>query len=130
LVGLIFEVVIRVVSVLVVVVLVDDMLSQEVFSLLDVFLLVLNTMVGGVVALRCRGGTVHDLPFMASVLLQRDRGGSFMAVLMVVNVVVALIGEMLWIVLTPLWSKWLSTCFTLLELTPVLSSLFTHMLIF
>jgi hypothetical protein len=109
---------------------VDDMLSQEVFSLLDVFLLVLNTMVGGVVALRCRGGTVHDLPFMASVLLQRDRGGSFMAVLMVVNVVVALIGEMLWIVLTPLWSKWLSTCFTLLELTPVLSSLFTHMLIF
>jgi hypothetical protein len=37
---------------------------------------------------------------------------------------------MFWIVLTPLWSKWLGTGFTLLVLTPVLSQLFTHMLIF
>jgi hypothetical protein len=37
---------------------------------------------------------------------------------------------MLWIVLTPLWSEWLGTGFTLLVLTPVLSHLFTHMLAF
>jgi hypothetical protein len=37
---------------------------------------------------------------------------------------------MLWSVLTPLWSKWLGTGFTLLVLTPVLSCLFTHMLVF
>jgi hypothetical protein len=47
-----------------------------------------------------------------------------------VFVEVALIGEMLWIVLTPLWSKWLGTGFTLLVLTPVLSHLFTHVLAF
>jgi hypothetical protein len=41
-----------------------------------------------------------------------------------------LIGGMFWIVLTPLWSKWLGTGFTLLVLTPVLSRLFTHMLAF
>jgi hypothetical protein len=38
--------------------------------------------------------------------------------------------EMFWIVLTPLWSKWLGTGFTLLVLTPVLSRLFAHMLVF
>jgi hypothetical protein len=43
---------------------------------------------------------------------------------------VDLIEEMLWIVLTPLWSKWLSTGFTFLVLTPVLRRLFTHMLAF
>jgi hypothetical protein len=43
---------------------------------------------------------------------------------------VALIGEMLWSVLTPLWSKWLGTIFTLLVLTPALSHLFTHVLVF
>jgi hypothetical protein len=37
---------------------------------------------------------------------------------------------MFWIVLTPLLSKWLGTGFTLLVLTPVLSCLFTHMLVF
>jgi hypothetical protein len=41
-----------------------------------------------------------------------------------------LIGENLWIVLTPLWSKWPSTSFTLLVLTPLLSRLFTHVLAF
>jgi hypothetical protein len=39
----------------------------------------------------------------------------------VVFVEVALVGEMLWIVLTPLWSKWLGTGFFLLVLTPELS---------
>jgi preprotein translocase subunit SecY len=48
----------------------------------------------------------------------------------VVFVVVALIGTMIWFVLTPLWSKWLGTGFTLLVLTRVQSRLFTHVLIF
>jgi hypothetical protein len=51
-------------------------------------------------------------------------------VTLVVFVEVALVGEMFWIVLTPLWSKWLGTGFTLLLLTPMLSHLFVHMLIF
>jgi hypothetical protein len=63
---------------------------------------------------------------MAFVLLQRDRGGALMMVL----VVVALVGEILWIVLTPLWSKWLGTGFTCLVLTPVLSCSFAHVLVF
>jgi hypothetical protein len=37
---------------------------------------------------------------------------------------------MLWIALTPLLSKWLGTGLTLLVLTPVLSHLFAHVLIF
>jgi hypothetical protein len=48
---LVFEVAIRVVSVLVVVVLVVGMVSLVVFSLLDVLRLVLNTMVREVIAL-------------------------------------------------------------------------------
>jgi hypothetical protein len=48
----------------------------------------------------------------------------------VVFVVVALVGKMFWIVLTPLLSKWLDTGFTLLLLTLVLSRLFAHVLIF
>jgi hypothetical protein len=64
------------------------------------------------------------------VLLQLERVGSLIVVTMVVFVEVALVGEMFWIVLTPLLSKWLGTGFTLLVLTPVLSRLFTHMLIF
>jgi hypothetical protein len=35
----------------------------------------------------------------------------------------------IWIVLTPLWSKWLGANFTLFVLTLVLSRLFTHVLI-
>jgi hypothetical protein len=46
--------------------------SLQVTSLLDVLHLVLNTRVGGVVALRWRGGTVHGLLFMAFVLLQLE----------------------------------------------------------
>jgi hypothetical protein len=49
---------------------------------------------------------------------------------MVAFVVVALVGVTIWIVLTPLWSRWLGTGFTLLVLTPVLSHLFAHVLVF
>jgi tetrahydromethanopterin S-methyltransferase subunit E len=41
-----------------------------------------------------------------------------------------LVGKMVWIVLTPLLSKWLGAGFTLLVLTLVLSHLFAHVLIF
>jgi hypothetical protein len=51
-------------------------------------------------------------------------------VTVVVFVEVSLAGEMFWIVLTPLLSKWLSTGSTLLVLTPVLSRLFAHVLVF
>jgi hypothetical protein len=85
---------------------------------------------GGVVALRWRGGTIHGFPFVVLVLLQVERVGSLVVVTVVVFVEVALIGEMLWIVLTPLLSKWLGTGFTLLVLTPMLSHLFAHVLVF
>jgi hypothetical protein len=68
--GVVFEVVSRVVSVLKVVVLVVGLESQQVISLLGVLPLVLNMGMGGVVALRWRGGTVHGLPFVVLVLLQ------------------------------------------------------------
>jgi hypothetical protein len=51
-------------------------------------------------------------------------------VTVVVFVEVAWVGEMLWLVLTPLSSKWLGTGFALLVLTPVLSRLFAHVLVF
>jgi hypothetical protein len=60
---------------------------------------------GGVVALRWRGGTTHCLPFVVLVLLQVERVGSLVVVIVVVFVEVALIGEILWSGLTPLWSK-------------------------
>jgi hypothetical protein len=85
---------------------------------------------GGVVALRWRGGTVHGTPFMVLVLLQVERDGSLVVVTKVVFVEVALVGKMVWFVLTPLLSKWLGTGFTLLVLTPVLSRLFAHVLVF
>jgi hypothetical protein len=43
---------------------------------------------------------------------------------------VALVGKMVWFLLTPLLSKWLGTSFTLLVLTPVLSRVFAHVLVF
>jgi hypothetical protein len=89
-----------------------------VVSLLGVLPLVLNTGMGGVVALRWRGGTIHGLPFVVFVL-QLERDSSLMVVTVVVFVVVALVEKMFWIVLTPLFSKWLDTGFTLLVLTPV-----------
>jgi hypothetical protein len=89
------------------------MVSLQVVSLLDVLPLVLNMGMGGVVSLRWRGGTVHGLPFVILVLLQIERVGSLVVVTMAVFVEVVLIGEMCWIVLTPLWSKWPSIGFTL-----------------
>jgi hypothetical protein len=53
-----------------------------------------------------------------------------MVVTLVVFVEVVSVGKMVWFVLTPLLSKWLGTGFTLLVLTPVLSHLFAHVLIF
>jgi hypothetical protein len=85
---------------------------------------------GGAVALRWRGGMIHGLPFMVLVLLQLESDGSLMVVTVVVFVELVLVGKMVWFVLTPLSSKWLGTGFTLLVLTPVLSRLFTHVLVF
>jgi hypothetical protein len=112
-----------------VVVLVVGLESLQVVILLGILPLMLNTGMRGVIALRWRGGTVHGLPFVVLVLLQLERVGSLIVVTVVVFVEAALIGEMLWSLLTPLWSKWLDTCFTLLVLTPVLSRLFTHVLV-
>jgi hypothetical protein len=114
----------------VVVVLVVGLESLQVVSLLGVLSLALNTGMGGVVALRWKGGTIHNFPFVVLDLLQVERVGSLIVVTVVVIVDVALVGEMFWIVLTPLLSKWLGTGFTLLVLTPVLSRLFAHMLVF
>jgi hypothetical protein len=116
----------REVSVLKVVVLVVGLESQQVVSLLDVLPLVFSTGMGGAVALRWRGGTVHSLPFVVLVLFQLERDGSLVVVFVVVFAVVVLVGRMSWIVLTPLLRKWLGTGFTLLVLTPVLSHLFAH----
>jgi hypothetical protein len=58
-----------------------------------------------VVALRWRGGTVHVFSFVVLVLLPLERVGSLVVVTMVMFVEEALIGGMLWIVLTPLWRQ-------------------------
>jgi hypothetical protein len=116
--------------VLEVVVLVVGLKSFQEVSLLGVLPLVLNTGMGGSVTLRCRGGTIHGFPFVVLVLLQVERVGSLMVVTVVVFVVVAFIGKMVWIMLTPLLRKWLGTGFTLLVLTLVLSRLFAHVLVF
>jgi hypothetical protein len=104
-------------------VLVVGLESLQEVSLLGVLLLVLNTGIGGVVALSWRGGTFHGLSCVDLVPLQAERGGSLRVVTVVVFVEVALVGKMVWFVLTPLLSKWLGTGFTHLELTPVLSRL-------
>jgi hypothetical protein len=106
-----------------VVVLVVGLESLLEVSLLGILLLVLNTGMGGSIALRWRGGIVHGLSFVVLVLLQVERVGSLVVVTVVVFVEVALVGKMVWFVLTPLSSRWLGTGFTLLELTPVLSRL-------
>jgi hypothetical protein len=113
-----------------VVVLVVGLESLQVVRLLGILPLEFTTGMGGVVALRRRGGTVHGLSFVVLVLLQAERSGSLREVTVVVFVEVALVGEMLWSMLTPLSSKWLGTGFALLVLTPVLSRLFAHVLIF
>jgi hypothetical protein len=113
-----------------VVVLVVGLESLQVVRLLGILPLEVTTGMGGVVALRRRGGTFHRLSFVVLVLLQAERGGLLRMVTVVVLVGVALVGEMLWYVLTPISSKWLGTGFTLLVLTPVLSRLFAHVLVF
>jgi hypothetical protein len=128
--GVVFKVVIQVVSVLEVVVLVFGLESLQVVSLIGILPLMLNTGIGGVLALRWRGGTGHGLPFVVLVLLQIEGVGSLIVVTMVVFVEVTLVGKMFWIVLTPILSKWLDTGFTLLVLTLVLSRLFNHVLVF
>jgi hypothetical protein len=115
---------------LVVVVLVAGLERVQVVSLLGVLLLVLNTGIRGVVALSWGGGTFHGLSFVVLVLLQAERDDSLRVVTVVVFVEVALVGEMLWLVLTPLSSKWLGIGFNILVLTPVLSRLFAHVLVF
>jgi hypothetical protein len=95
----------RVVSVLEVVALVFGLESLQVVSSLGVLPLVLNTGMGGVVALRWRGGMVHGFPFVVLVLFQLERDGSLVVVFVVVFVEVALVVKMFWIVLTPLLSK-------------------------
>jgi hypothetical protein len=65
----VFEVVSTEVSVLEVVVLVVDLESQQVVNLLGVLPLMLNTGMGGVIALSWRGGMVHGLSFVVLVLL-------------------------------------------------------------
>jgi hypothetical protein len=108
----------------------DSGLVSVIVGMLGSVLVVVVLVVGMVslqeVSLRRRGGMVHGLPFVVFVLLQLERVGSHV----VVFFVVALVGEMLLIMLTPLWSKCLATSFTLLVLTPVLSRLFTHVLDF
>jgi hypothetical protein len=107
------------------VVLVVGLESLQEVSLLGILPLELTTGMGGVLALRRRGGTIHGLSFVVLVLLQVERVGSLMVVTVVVFVEVALVGKMVWFVLTPLSDKWLGTGFTLLELTLVLSHLLT-----
>jgi hypothetical protein len=79
--------------VLVVVVLVVGRESLQEVSLLGVLPLMLNTGMGGVVALSWRGGMVHGFPFVDLVLLQLERVGSLIVVTMVVFVEVALVGK-------------------------------------
>jgi hypothetical protein len=128
--GVGFEVVSRQGLVLKVVVLVVGLESQQVVSLLGVLPLVFSTGMGGAVALRWRGGTVHGLPFVVLVLLQAEKCGFLGVVTEVVFVVVVLVGKMVWCVLTPLSRKWLGTGSTLFVLTTVLSRLFAHVLVF
>jgi hypothetical protein len=80
----------------VVVVLVVGLESLQVVSFLGVLPLVLNTVMGGVVALRWRGGMIHSSPFVILVLLQVERVRFLRVVTRVVFVEVVLVGEMLW----------------------------------
>jgi hypothetical protein len=80
--------------VLEVVVMVVGLESLQEVSLLGVLPLVLNTRMGGIVALRWRGGTIHGFPFVFLVLHQLQRVGSLIVVTKVVFVEVALVGKM------------------------------------
>jgi hypothetical protein len=80
--------------VLEVVVLVVGLESLQEVSLLGVLLLVLNMGMGGSIALRWRGGTVHGFSFVVLVLLQVERVGFLMVFTVVVFVEVVLVGKM------------------------------------
>jgi hypothetical protein len=67
-----------------VVVLVVGLESLPMVSLLGVLSLMLNTGMGGSIALRWRGGMVHAFLFVVLVLLWLVRGGSLIRVTMVV----------------------------------------------
>jgi hypothetical protein len=58
-----------------VVLLVVGLESLQVVKLLGVLLLEFSTGMGGVIALRRRGGTVHGFSFVVFVPLQVERGG-------------------------------------------------------
>jgi hypothetical protein len=90
----VFEVVSREVSVLEVELLLVGLESQQVVSLLGVLPLEFNTVMGGVVVLRRRGGMVHGLSSVVLVLLQAARGGFLGVVTEVVFVVVVMVGKM------------------------------------
>jgi hypothetical protein len=77
-----------------VVLLVVGLVCQQVVSLLGILPLEFTTVMGGVVALRRRGGTVHELSFVALVLLQAVRVGFLRVVTEVVFVMVVLVGRM------------------------------------
>jgi hypothetical protein len=90
----VFEVVSREVSGLEVELLVVGLERLQVVSLLGILPLEFTTGMGGVVALRRRGGMVHGLSSVVLVLLQAVRGGFLGVVTEVVFVVVVMVGKM------------------------------------
>jgi hypothetical protein len=90
----VFEVVSQEVSGLEVELLVVGLERQQVVSLRGILLLEFTTGMGGVVALRRRGGTVHGLSPVVLVLLQAARGGFLGVVTEVVFVVIVMVGKM------------------------------------
>jgi nicotinamide riboside transporter PnuC len=90
----VFEVVSREVSGRQVELLVVGLERQQVVSLLGILPLEFTTGMGGVVALRRRGGTVHGLSSVVLVLLQAVRGGFLGVVTEVMFVVVVMVGKM------------------------------------
>jgi hypothetical protein len=77
-----------------VVVLVVGLESLQEVTLLRILPLEFTVGMGGVIALRRRGGTVHGLSFVVLILLPAERVGSLMVVTVVVFVELALAGEM------------------------------------
>jgi hypothetical protein len=90
----VFEVVSREVLGLEVESLVVGLERQQVVSLLGILPLEFTTGMGGVVALRRRGGTFHGLSSVGLVLLLAVRGGFLVVVTEVVFVVVVMVGKM------------------------------------
>jgi hypothetical protein len=90
----VFEVVSREVSGQEVELLVVGLERQQVVSLLGILPLEFTTGIGGVVALRRRGGMVHGLASVVLVILQAARGGFLGVVTEVVFVVVVMVGKM------------------------------------